>query len=641
EKKPERRFHSAHDLGFALEALSMPSGSRLETTTALPAMPESIPGSDWLRNARVAWIAAGLLLIGLLVLLPFTTGYFRRAPAEAIAVRFALALPGKALTFGPAVSPDGRNLAINAVIGGRPQIWLRPLGSFTSRPLPGTEGTFGCPFWSPDSLSIGFLAEGKLKKMNVADGTQQTLCNVPGTGGAFGGTWNREGVILFTRSGIIYQVSATGGEPAPVPGVDQSRQGTDYRWPYFLPDGRHFLYLAGTPQQSASEVYLAALGEKEAKRLLTADSNAIYSASSPVASGASGGYLLFGREGALLAQPFDARHLTLVGEPFRVADHVKANFRNSRGDFSVSDTGTLVYDPSGASENQQLAWFDRTGRPLESVGAPGTFQFPVLSRDEKRVALEQRDPKTGTPDIYVKDLVRDTTSRLTFDPASDWFVVWSPDGSRIAWASSRGGSHQIYQKLASGAGQEELLLQSNSRVTPTDWSANGRSILYEQLNPKTNENDLWVLLLDDRKPVPFLQTPFDEASARFSPDGRWIAYVSNESGNREVYVQTFPASGGRWPISAKGGDSPRWRRDGKEIFYVDPDAKVMAVEVKTGSAFEAGIPKVLFDVGALRSTFRGGYAVTADGQRFLFVSRGEETDPSLAVVVNWTVELKR
>ena len=643
EKNPEERFHSARDLAFAIESLSGTATSSGQTMTlaGVPTATDSRQTAGMRRlfgNARVAWIAAGLLFIGLLALFPFALTHFRHAEAEVAAVRFTIAPPEKATGFGQlALSPDGRNLVFVANVDGKDQLWLRPLGSFTARPLPGTEDAGGFPFWSPDSRSIAFGAGDKLKKIDLADGTQQTLCDMPRSGRGFGGTWNREGTILFFSGGSgIYHVSATGGEPALVPGFDQSRQGIECRWPYFLPDGRHFLYLATTPQQETSGVYLASLDGKETKRLFTADSSAIYAPSA-----AGGGYLLFARDGALLAQPFDASRLTLTGEPFRIADQVRVN-ANSRGYFSVSDNGTLVYDPSGERENQQLTWFDRAGKQLETIGALGTFLLPRLSPDEKRVAVSRRDPKTGISDIYVIEIARGASSRLTSDPANVNVAVWSPDGSRIVWASNRGGSYQFYQKLASGAGQEELLLQSSNPIAPIDWSADGRYILYTQIDPKA-KGDVWVLPLEgDRKPFPFLQTSSDEGSAVFSPDGRWIAYQSDESGSAEVYVQTFPASGGKWPVSTKGGRVPQWRRDGKELFYLSSDGKMMAVEVKTSGTFEPGIPRALFDLSAVRPIRRSGYAVAADGQRFLFISRTAETAPSsLAVVVNWTADLKR
>ncbi len=588
---------------------------------------------------RLAWTAAAVLLLGLLISLPFTISYLRqKPPAEAVAVRFAISAPEKA-TFGPiAVSTDGRSLVFGADVEGKNQLWLRPLGSDTERPLPGTEDVTGYPFWSPDSRSIGFLADGKLKKMDLADMKQQTLCNVPGTriGVAFGGTWNREGTILFSGGRIIYRVPASGGEPTPVPGLDQPRPGVSYRWPSFMPDGRHFLYLVMTANQG-SAVYLASLDGKETKRLLAANSSAIYAAWTP-----GGGYLLFARQGALFAQPFDAASLALTGEPFHVADQVRVS-PNSRGNFSVSDNATLIYDPRGDYvDNQQLEWIDRAGKLLGPISAVGSFSAPSLSPDGKRVAVECRDPKTRTYDIYVIDLERGSSRKLTFDSAGDIDPIWSPDGSSIVWASNRGGTYELYQKPASGAWQDELLFKSDVDLFPTHWSADRRFILYERDDPKT-KFDVWVRPLEgDRKAFPLLSMPSNERWARFSPDTRWIAYAADESGEPEVYVRTLPASGGRWQVSTKGGSIPQWRGDGKELFFISADRKLMAVEVRTGSTFEPGIPKALFDLSTASLSANDTFAVTADGQRFIFVTQIRETAPSsLNVVVNWAADLKK
>jgi Tol biopolymer transport system component len=628
-KDPNDRWQTARDLMMELKWISE-GGSQAGVPAPIAAQRKS--------RERLAWMAAAVAALVALAALPFAISYLRqKPPVEAVAVSFTIVPPEKA-TFGQiAISPDGRNLAFVAALEGKSQLWLRPLDSFSARRLPGTEDFYSFPFWSPDSRSIVFYADNKLKKMNMTNGTLQALCNRPIGAGGFGGTWNRDGVILFCDGGIIYRIPAAGGEPTPVPGLGQLRQDATYRWPSFLPDGRHFLYLVTTALQEESEVYLASLDGKETKQLLAADSNAIYAASA-----AGGGYLLFAREKALLAQPFDASRLTLTGDPFRVADQVQVNI-NKRGFFSVSDNGTLVYDPRGNIVNQQLGWFDRAGRLLGPIGIVGNFGTPGLSPDGRRVVVDNLDSKTSTRDIHVIDLARNNSTKFTFDPADDRSPIWSPDGNRIVWASNRaGGIYQLYQKPASGVGQDELLLKSDVNVYSTSWSADGRFILYDRNDPKT-KRDLCVLPLDgDRKPFPFLQTPFNELSGRFSPDGRWIAYGSDESGKQEAYVQTFPASGGKWQLSTKGGMPPRWSGDGKEMFYISRDGELMAVEVKIGGTFEAGIPKVLFDLSGARISSNTNYAVTADGQRFIFVSRIEDTAPSsLAVVVNWAAALRK
>jgi Tol biopolymer transport system component len=322
--------------------------------------------------------------------------------------------------------------------------------------------------------------------------------------------------------------------------------------PYFLPNGRHFLHYDKASQEPG--IYLASLAGKEERRLLAADSDGIYA---PSASGdSSKGWLLFLREGALLAQPFDAGRLTLTGEPFPLTDQVEA------WSFSVSDTGILIYQSRRIDEVTQLGWIDRAGKPLESIGGTGSYQNnPRLAPDGKRVVVARMDARTRRQDLYVIDLTRGTESRLTFDPADDTSPIWSPDGNRIVWASNRTGTYQLYQKLASGVGQDEPLLPSDVPLIPRGWSTDGKFLLYGRIDPKTNQDDVWVKPMEgDRQPFPFLQTPFLDTEAVFSPDGRLIAYRSNESGRSEVYVQTFPASGSRWQVSTKGGHHPQWRR---------------------------------------------------------------------------------
>jgi eukaryotic-like serine/threonine-protein kinase len=633
EKSPEERFHSTRDLAFAIESLSgtATSSGQTQTMATLPALRPRT-------RERIGWIALTAML--LVAAVAVTILYSRRSQIESpsAAVRFTLAAPENVtMLMGPIISPDGRNLIFAAQAEGKTSFWLRPLGSLAAHPLPGTELSSEMLFWSPDSRSICFPAEGKLKKIDLSGGPPQTLCNVPGRAGGSrggGGTWSRDGVILFTREGMIYRVSATGGEPTPVLG-DQSNPEITYRWPYFLPDGRHFVYLRTASQQATPEIYLGSLDSKETTRLLATNSQAIYAAS---ATGS--GHLILARAGSLLAQPFDAATLKLTGEPLVIADQVSVS-PNGTGYFSASDNGILVYDPTSASENQQLTWVDRAGKLLEPVGAPGIFQSPKLSPEGKRVAVARRDLQTGTNDIYVMDLARGASSRLTSDPANDYFPIWSPDGNRIVFGSNRGGKYQLYQKLASGVGPEELLLASDVLIGPHSWSADGRFILYTRTDPKTGP-DVWVLPLEgDRQPFLFLQTQFIEGRARFSPDGRWIAYASNE-GRNEVYVQTWPASGAKWPVTNDGSE-PQWRGDSKELFYTG-GGKMWAVEVKPGRSFEAGVPKALFDLAPVRAMISNdtSYTVTADGQRFLFVSQAQET-PTLqyTVVVNWMADLKK
>ena len=504
-----------------------------------------------------------------------------------------------------------------------------------AQPLPGTEDAAN-PFWSPDSRFIAFFVTGagKLKKIEVTGGPAQTLADAPTPSG---GTWNRDGVIVFARSlgDRLYRVPATGGAATPATTLDESRKETAHLWPYFLPDGRHFLYLARSAQRENTGIYVGALDSKETKLLVNADASAAY---------APPGFLLFLRERTLMAQPFDATKLQLTGEPFPIAEQVGYNARASRAFFSVSEAGMLAFLSTNFT-NTQLVWFDRGGKQLAQVGMPSADSSLRLSPDEKRVAVSRLDLLGGSADIWLIDLARNTPSRFTIDPADESSPVWSPDGSHIVFSSNRDGVYNLYQRLSSGAGSDEALLKSAEPKTPYDWSPDGRFILYLAVSPKTN-GDLWVLPLSgDRKPTPFVQTEFNEIQGRFSPDGRWVAYASNESGTYEVYVQSFPSPGGKTQVSINGGAQPQWRRDGKELFYLALDRKLMAVEVDgAGPMFVVGVPKPLFEahVSAVFPSGTTYYNVTGDGQRFLVNTLvGESAPVPFTIVMNWTAGLKK
>ncbi len=626
EKSPEERFQSARDLAFDLQALSGTSGQTL--ASSLPVT--TFRSRRW---ERPAWLTLTAIL--LLAAFALAVPYFRSSspPVEAHAIRFLVFPPEQSNIAGiPQISPDGRRLvARTADSTGKIALWIRPLDSLVWQMLPGTDGaTFS--FWSADSRSIGFFSGGKLKRIEATGGATQTICEAAE---GRGGTWNREGTILFSPGGFggLFKVSAAGGVPTVATKLDESRQETSHRTPYFLPDGKHFIFLAMTASREGTGIYLGGLDSTERKRLLTSTQNVVY---------APPGYLLFMRDTTLMAQQFDPATLQLSGEPLPVVEQVNVNPLGI-GFYSVSDNGVLVYGGGGIGK-ANLSWFDRTGKLLNSTGEPTEYSNLSLSPDEKRVAVSVRDSQIGLRDIWIVDPVRTTSMRFTFNPADDFLPIWSPDGSNIVFVSDQNGLGNLYEKPTSGAASEELILKTDERKWPSDWSRDGQYIAFTSANLKT-KLDLWVLpVVGERKPIPFLQTPFNEDVPKFSPDGRFIAYNSDESGQYEIFVQPFPASGAKWQVSTGGGIQPHWRRDGKELFYLAPNKKLMVVDVNRGNGtFEAGVPKVLFQTRIIGYPGpRNSYDCSADGQRFLINSLpSEATSIPVTVVLNWAADLKR
>jgi Tol biopolymer transport system component len=633
EKNPESRFHSASDLAFALEALSGSGAVPTATTTAPSFVPSGFRMREWLPWALAAF---GLLLAGIMA-----WTYFHRQRTDAASadvMRFNIAVPEKAQIVGPpTISPDGRFVVFRLnTDDGKELLWLRALGSLEARPLAGTDGS-AQPFWSPDSRFVGFFANGQLKRIDVSTGALQTICDAPSN---WSGTWGREGTIVFSRgvASGLYRVPATGGTPVQLTTVDPGNNEIEHIWPYFLPDGRHFLFLARNTQPENSAIYVGTLESKNTTRLLQAHSSVTY---------APPGYLLFVRENTLMAQGFDADTIELKGDAFLVAEHTVRNPITGRAMFSVSETGVLVLRP-GDINNNQLIWLDRTGKQLGALTPTGSYNAPALSPDEKKVAVARADVQTGgAPDIWLIDLERGTQIRLTTDPSSDGYPSWSPSGDRVIFLSIRNGATSIYQKPSNGTSPEEPLVSSAELKYSPQWSPDGQFIIYSQLNPKTN-SDLYLLSLGGGKqPTPLLQTTFIEAQARFSPNGRWIAYISNETGQFQVYVESFPTTGAKLAISIGGGSQPQWRSDGKELYYYTPDRKLMAVEVNgDGPTFKVGEARPLFEVRvfAIDQSFPGNgyYTVTHDGKRFLVSSLPEAPErQQINVVLNWTADLKR
>jgi len=470
--------------------------------------------------------------------------------------------------------------------------------------------------------------------VDLSGGPPVTICS--SDCGGFGGTWNRDGVILFTnRTAVLYRVSATGSEAKPLRSLAQGE--TAQWWPEFLPDGKHYLYLSLGKAPEQQGIYVGSLDSSDRTFIVATNTQAAWLQS---------GQLLLTRGSVLMAQPFDIGSLKLSGDPRPVADHIELATQVGQlpiATFAASPSGVVVWRHTKPTPPSSLQWFDRNGKKLATVGEPADYSNPGLSPDDSKLAVCIRDPQTGTRDIWIFDLVRGGKTRLTFDPADDIDPIWSPDGTRIAFTSDRSGQRNIYWKLADGSGPEELLVGGKeAQENVEDWSRDGKYLIYNY--PSGSHADLRVLPLGgDRKPVAYLDTPFFTSQSQFSPNGRWVAYYSNESATKEVYVQGFSLDPsqprGKWQISTGGGELPRWRRDGKELYY-HFGTQYFAVDVKTdGLSFVAGVPKPLFEAHAVGSTGSGGspYVVTSDGKRFLVLATTDEKAPSspIDVVVNW------
>jgi Tol biopolymer transport system component len=571
----------------------------------------------------------------------------QKAPPVAEPVRFEIGPRANLAWAGSfAVSPDGRHLAFAAADSDGPvHLYVRDLNVLEARQLSSTESPFIPPFfWSPDSRFIAFDAGGKLKKIDISGGPAVTICDL--SGNAIGGSWNRDGVIIFgTNVEGLKRVAAAGGTASRISKLDGQNM------PAFLPDGRHFLYFQASDRLESQGVYIGSLDsepvEKGSRQLIITSFGAAYVPSPD----AGPGQIIFLREQALMAQRFDDKKLELVGEPMPVIE--KVGSFGKTGFFSASTNGILVYRSGGEEPYGRAMWFDRQGKALGAAGEAGVPKGLTISPDGAQAAICLDKPGLIATDVWLLDSARGAKTRFTFGQGLNVQPVWSPDGDKIVYASNRDGVYDIYQKAASGAKNEELLLKSSDAKFPTSWSSDGRFLLYGAQNAKTKA-DLWVLPLEgDRKAMPFLRTEFNESDGHFSPDTRWIAYTSNESGRSEVYVRGFShgseassETSGKWQISMEGGMGPRWRRDGKELYYRAPDGIVMVVEVKAGTAFQSATPKPLFQAPSNLETFLPiplpNWDASGDGNRFLLMTSAAEGTPApFTVVLNWQAELKK
>jgi eukaryotic-like serine/threonine-protein kinase len=577
-------------------------------------------------HGRIGWAIVGLAIVALLVTV--TVLVTRRLPTEPLEPSQFVLLPPEQTHFASdpnsqSISPDGRYIAFVAQGGdGRSLLWIRPIDSLAARPLAGTDEATS-PFWSPDNRAVGFFAQSKLKRIDAAGGPVQTLADAPVP---LGGTWSRDDVIVF-GAGLgspLLRIHAGGGAPSPASDVNITGAERAHALPHFLPDGRHFLF-AALHSPNEGSVYVGSIDSADAKPLsLSIRTNSAIAYSLP-------GYLLFVRDSVLMAQPFNVSQLSITGDAVAIAE---AATKSSAMGFTASERGTLIYRSSNG-DRTQLIWVDRMGKQTEVAAPPGLYGDVSLSPDDKRLAFDREGPTSH--DVWLMELQRGITSRLTFQPPNNNVPLWSPDGRTIAFASSRDGGLDIYQRPSNGSGKDEPLLKLNAPpiMFPSDWSSDGRFLAYYRTDSKTGL-DIWVLPLDDdRKPFPLFHAQFNESQAQFSPDGRWVAYVSDEAGTPQIYVQSFPMLTGKWQISTGGGTQPRWRRDGKELFYLALDRKLTAVTIRPGTTFEAERPHSLFQTALTLSAFRQEYSVSADGQRFLLNAPLETTESPMTVVLNW------
>ncbi len=619
EKDPEARFHSAHDLAFQLQ---FPATGETSGIASAPSPKRRTPPALLAMGAIILILGAALAAL-----------VFRR-PASTRAlrpVRFSVPIP-PGTTYAPgdisrglSISPDGTRLVVEALSNGRRRLFVRPLDSEKFTELEGSLGA-SAHFWSPDSRFIAFFADGKLKKIPAAGGPAQELCPAPYD---WVGTWGGNGTILFSQippsEPGIFRVSDRGGEPVRVLGVDPSDP-VALLWPQFLPDGRHFLFQALAPSGKMRELRVGSLDSRDVRAITQLASRFEYT---------EPGYLVYVRDNALFAQPFDAKKAALSGEPTLVAEDVHHFFGPGHAAFSVSQAGVIAYQ--AAKTPVRLVWLDRRGKELGVLGQPAVVDFVRISPSGNRIAANVEDSRFGTFDLWVFEAASGASTRLTSGQIDESAPVWTPDGARLLFRRDDKGPPDIAQMVVGSPGSERALLIQPGVQQPEDVSRDGRRLAY--LQDAATTADIWLMSLDgDPRPKPWLRSPFNERNPRFSPDGRWIAYDSDESGTREVYVALTDGGGEKKRISPSGGREPRWSSDGKELFYAAPDDSIVAVPVASGASLQAGPGTPLFRVETGVRTFD----VAPDGTRFLVTTPLEKSPESpIRVILNWKTALER
>jgi Tol biopolymer transport system component len=621
-KVADERWQSAGDLAAELKWIGESSAQ-----TVGAAVPHATPKF----RERAAWLIAGALA---LTVIAFAILSRNSKPPEQALV-FSAPFPSAARHL--AVAPNGHTIAVVSYreSARKDVLWIYELGSQEFSSLADTEGAT-YPFWSPDGRSLAFFAEGKLKKLELAGGPVQTICDAPS---GRGGTWNKDGVIVFTPDAALgkglYRVQAAGGTPTPISTPDRSRGEDSHRYPMFLPDGKHYLYMtpnfSGLQHQKGVEaIFVGSLDSNEKRFVVEADGNAAYAAP---------GYLVFYRNNNLLAQRFDLKRFALTGEPTTILTDVESLVQVKWAVFAVSDTGVLVAQRGHAATLSQPVWFDRNGKEVGAVSQPGTYGNVSIARNGASVAVNKTDTRSLNTDIWTYDLQRNTAKRLTFDTAFIAAPIWSPDARQLLYFSNQSHGNDLYMKSSDGAQEGKVILHDDLDKFADDWSQDGKYILY------TRDTDLWSLSFPELKSRLFLKTPSVLANGQFSPDGRWVAYASNETGKWEIYVTSFPDAKGKWQVSTGGGEQPRWRGDGRELFYLASDSKMMAVPVATGANFDSGTPVALFQTNPrqpISSRDQFAYDVTRDGRRFLILTQVKQNETApMSVVLNWPAKLNK